>query len=218
MTDQGPGVPQTPPPSSPPPEPARQPEPQPDPAPQPAPPGYVPPAPAATVHPVQWVQPPAPPAYGATAPSGFTAPYSAAPVPGYAPPARAALPRVLGAVSFVLSLLGTVVIPIIAGVAAWRIGTTLGNDGIQTFFDDPTRFDVLIPVRGDVLMAEIAFWCGTVLGLWAIAQGIVAVVTRRGRAFGVAAIVIAAIGPFAYYLVLIISLGIGAAASVPPNA
>ncbi|MDL9980702.1 hypothetical protein [Microbacterium candidum] len=217
MTDQGPGAPQTPPPSSPNPGPAPQSEPEPHPAPQPAPPAPVPPAPG---QPAPWAQPgpPAPPAYGTPAPSGFAAPYAAPPVPGYAPPAQPPLPRVLGAVSFVLSLVATVVVPIIAGVAAWRIGTTLGNDGIQTFFDDPTRFDMLIPVRGDVLMAEIAFWCGTVLGLWAIAQGIVAVVTRRGRAFGVAAIVIAAIGPFAYYLVLIITLGVSAAASVPPNA
>ena len=56
----------------------------------------------------------------------------------------------------------------------------------------------LSPVREWVLLGEIAFWGGTVLGIWAIVQGIVAVAKRRGLGTGIAAIVVAVVAIFIF--------------------
>jgi hypothetical protein len=61
-------------------------------------------------------------------------------------------------------------------------------------------WSTLAPVRDWVLVGEVAFWAGTVLGVWAIIQGIVAVVKNSGRGWGIVAIVIGAIGPIAFLL------------------
>lgn len=47
---------------------------------------------------------------------------------------------------------------------------------------------------------------GTVLGLWALIQGIVAAVTARGRAFGVLAIILAVVGPIALGIVASVAI------------
>ncbi len=57
---------------------------------------------------------------------------------------------------------------------------------------------LLSPVRGLVLWAEIGFWAGTALGIWALAQGIVAIATKRGGGAGIAAVVLAALGPVVF--------------------
>lgn len=161
-----------------------------------------------------------PPAFGAPAPQpGFAAPYVVPPAPGFAaqPPPRAS--RTLGAIAFALSIVAVLVAPIVAAVAGWRIGLGVGYEGLIAFSDDPTgSLSSLTPVRGDVLMAETAFWVGTVVGVWAIVQGIVATALGRGRVFGVIAIVLAAIGPFLYFFLLLVLLGAGSAGSIPPNA
>jgi hypothetical protein len=59
-------------------------------------------------------------------------------------------------------------------------------------------WSILTPVRDWVLMGEIAFWAGTAIGIWALVQGIVAIATRRGRGAGIAAVVIAAVGPLIF--------------------
>ena len=59
-------------------------------------------------------------------------------------------------------------------------------------------WSILTPVRDWVLLGEIAFWAGTVLGTWALVQGIVAIVKDRGRGWGIAAVVLAVIGPIAF--------------------
>jgi hypothetical protein len=53
-------------------------------------------------------------------------------------------------------------------------------------------------VREWVLLGEIAFWAGTVLGIWAIVQGIVAIAKRRGLGTGIAAVVVAVVGFFIF--------------------
>ncbi|MGB4777252.1 hypothetical protein, partial [Microbacterium sp.] len=78
---------------------------------------------------------------------------------------------------------------------------------------------LLSPVRGLVLWAEIGFWAGTVLGLWALVQGIVAIATARGggkgRGQGIAAVIVAALGPvvFAAVVAVTVSAGVAAGAS-----
>ncbi|GAA4352186.1 hypothetical protein [Microbacterium rhizosphaerae] len=184
----------------------------PPPAPQPVPMPY-----PNTRQPV-YGQPPAD-AYGRP----FAAPYTAPPAPGYRPrQPRPAGSRTLGAVAFILSLLAAVVAPIVASFAGWGIGAGVGAQQLsalsETNASTSAMLAALTPVRGEVLVAEIAFWAGMILGIWAIVQGIVAIATRRGRGFGIAAVIVAAIGPFAYFVLLLIFLGLGAAGAVPPNA
>jgi hypothetical protein len=153
----------------------------------------------------------------------FAAPYATPPVAGYQPrqPTPAG-PSALGAVAFILSLLAAVGAPIVVSFAAWGIGTGLGSQEFTTLTENSPSTSVLLaaltPVRGQVLAAEIAFWAGTILGIWAIIQGIVAIAKRRGRGFGIAAIVVAVIGPFVFFWLAVIFLGMGAAGAVPPNA
>lgn len=189
---------------------------------------------APTGGPVAWAPPSAPPfaqagapvraggyappqAYGP--PAGYVAGAGYAPPNGYAPapqgfdvapPPRAeSRSATAGVVAFVLSLIAALIAPVIGSVAAFQVGlgalTDLSFEG--TTFD----WSLLTPVRDSVLVAEIAFWIGTACGLWALAQGIFAAVTRRGRGLGVAAIVLAALGPVIFFTVLQIAFGVGAA-------
>ncbi len=115
----------------------------------------------------------------------------------------------LGVIAFALSLVAAVGTSIVAGVAAYRVGLGAG----RRLFDDAMvgSFDwsFLTPVRGDVLWAEIAFWTGTILGVWALVQGIIAIAKRRGRGFGIAAVVIACLGPVVFGVVVQILLAAG---------
>jgi len=153
----------------------------------------------------------APPAYvapggGYTAPpAGYTAAYMGAP-----PKASSAL----GLVSLLLALGATVVASLVASFFAMEIGRRLSANGnIDMLAYDPLTF--LSPARDVVLGAEITFWVATLLGTWALVQGIVAIAKRRGRGMGIAAVIIAAIGPFAFGIIawtmLAVGIGVGAA-------
>ncbi len=63
-----------------------------------------------------------------------------------------------------------------------------------------TGFDwrVLTPVRDLVLLGEVSFWAGTVVGIAAFVLGIVAVSRRAATGAGVAAIVLSVLGPFVF--------------------
>ncbi|MET0976319.1 MAG: hypothetical protein ABWX82_11680 [Leifsonia sp.] len=65
---------------------------------------------------------------------------------------------------------------------------------------------------GLVLVVLAHVLVGTALGLWAIIQGIVSVATRRGRGYGVAAIIIAVVAPIVSYVAFAVAAGIAAAA------
>lgn len=136
------------------------------------------------------------------------------PVGGYqVPPTAPPASRATGAAAFVAALIAAIVAPIVAAVMAYQIGAVLPNAriGIDSSFTDD--LSMLTPVRTQVLWAEIAFWCGTVLGTVAIVLGIIATAKRRGRGLGITAIVLAALGPFGFFLTVSVLLGIGAAAS-----
>jgi hypothetical protein len=172
-----------------------------------------------------------PPAYG---PPHVPSPPAYAPPAGYVRPAQGYGPYVpqqsspqasrdadrgagLGVSAFVLALIAAVGASIAGAVAAFRIGDGTGR-GIAL---QPTSTDfdwsILAPVREWVLLGEIAFWVGTVLGTWALVQGIVATVKNRGRGWGIAAIAVAVIGPVAFAIVLqvfaVFGLASGAAVS-----
>lgn len=190
------------------------------PAPQAAPPA----APAPPTPPAYGQTPPAPaaPAYGQTPPAApdYQAPPGAyqVPVGGYAAPTGAyAVPdttsapsKILGTVSLILALVATVVTPIVAAIAAYQIGRRVPEFSVNS--NDLDSLAILSPVRDQVLLAEISFWAGTVLGIAAIVIAIMAIVRRRGRGQGIAGLIIAAVGPGVFFVVLVIAMAVGSAA------
>jgi len=126
----------------------------------------------------------------------YTAPYTPAQHPQFAGAVThtASPSRTLGIVALVLALSALIVPALLGGIAGYGVGA-----GSGTAFENPMSltwdWSVLSPVRDQVLLGEIAFWMGTVLGTWAFIQGIVAIVTSRGRGFGIAGVVIAVVAP-----------------------
>ncbi|WP_228479925.1 DUF4064 domain-containing protein [Microbacterium abyssi] len=166
---------------------------------------------------------PPPSPYGSApvppAPSYQTPPGSyTAPVGGYSTPqgayqapvdVPAPRPATLGVLSFVLSLVAVAVAPIIAGIAGYEIGFRLPS--VATDVDAATSdLSFLSPVRDQVLLGEIGFWVGTLTGIVAIVLGIVAIAKRRGRVWGIIGLILAALGPVIFFVVLGIALGVGA--------
>ncbi len=172
-----------------------------------------------------------PVAPGGAAPSPFPAPHSVqalppgayrvpvggyqAPVGGYSAPPAPAPSRALGAMSLAAALIAALVTPAVAGVLALQIGLAVSADDLV---DPGGDFVIaaLSPVRLQTLWAEIMFWLGTALGLFGVIGGIVAVARRRGRGMGIAAIVIAALGPGIFFLAVTVMYGIGNGVATDP--
>jgi len=189
---------------------------QPAPVPPPAAPGYPAPpvAPPAYGAPQQFAQPAAS-VYQAP-PGAFSGPAGGYAGP-YAPATRPAGGSSLGRVALLLALLATVVLTIVGAVLAWQVGHGIGSSTDLTTLENRVSSDdlsILTPVRDLILWVEITTWTATALGIWALVQGIVAIAKRRGRGPGIAAVIIAALGPFVYglvgYIVFIIALGVAA--------
>ena len=143
----------------------------------------------------------------------FAAPHAAPPVGTLlTPPPAASRHRPLGAIGLVLALLAGVVASAVGGSAAFIVARGAGAEfiarGGQTF-----DWRVLSPVRDVVLLGEVAFWAGTVLGISALVIGIVATARNLGRGTGIAAIVVSALGPFVFGLLVFVALAAGATAS-----
>ena len=96
--------------------------------------------------------------------------------------------RRTGVIALVLALVAAVLPPLTGAITGYIIGSGMVSPATA---EQVASRSFLSPVRGWVLVAEIAFWVGTVLGLWALIQGIVAVARGRGRGTGVAAIIVA---------------------------
>ncbi len=154
--------------------------------------------------------PPAPPA-GST---GFAAPYAVPRHPqfGAALEAPAAPRRTLGLVAMCLGLAAALVPWIVAAVAAFQIGLGAGKGIAELPAQTQPDLSALSGVRDWVLLAEVAFWAGTALGVWALVQGIVAIVQRRGRAPGIVAIVAAALGAVLFAVATVVGIAAGASA------
>jgi len=164
---------------------------------------------------------PGPAAY----PASYAAPYTAPVSPEYA---GVVAPRgsgsvsgtALGVVAFVLALaaaVGATLLSAVAGFAAaegaMRHALGFTPEGLENVAPRDL-LALLTPVRDWVLWAEIGFWAGTALGIWALVQGIVAIAQRRGRPYGIAAVVIAGIGPIVYSTVVYLVILAGIAAGV----
>jgi len=104
----------------------------------------------------------------------------------------------LGLVALVLSLVATIGAGLFGAIASFSIGLGAGKGLAGLPMDGSWDWSILTPVRDWVLLGEVSFWVGTVIGIWALVQGIVATVTRRGRGAGIAAIAIAAVGPLVF--------------------
>lgn len=186
----------------------------------PAPSGAVPPPPIAPPYPT----PPSGPAYAtppaAVAPTAYSAPPGAyqVPVGGYTQPAGGyavpdTAPRksgLLGVLALLFSLVAAVVTPIVVGVATYEIGRRIPE--AATRVDDFDSLAWLSPARDQVLWAELSFWTGTILGIVAIVVGILAIVRKQGRGQGIAALIISAVGPVIFFLVVLVALTLGGAA------
>ena len=158
------------------------------------------------------------PAYGQYPPAG----YGVAGHPG--PPAPAAAParsRTRGLVALIVAIAAVVISVILsastgfaAAEGAMRHAVGISPEGLESFTEEQL-LALLSPVRDLVLWAEIGYWIGTVLGLAALALGITAIATRRGRGLGISAVVIAGVGPFVYAIVVgaVVLAGVGAGAS-----
>lgn len=116
----------------------------------------------------------------------------------------------LGATALVGALIAAIVAPIAAAIAGYRIGLGASREFTLRDIDDRFDWSVLAPVRDWVLIAEVSFWVGTVLGLWALIQGIVAIAKNRGRGAGIAALVLAILGPFVFGAAIYFTLVVGA--------
>lgn len=156
------------------------------------------------------IPPPVPPVPQAPPPGAYRVPVGGyqAPVGGYALPSPLRPSPATGAMSLVAALVAAIVAPVIAGVLALQIGLVVSMDELVSATGELV-IAALSPARTQTLWAEIMFWLGTALGLFAIVGGIIAVTRRRGRGMGIAAIVIAALGPGIFFLAVTLMYGVG---------
>ncbi|WP_368499274.1 hypothetical protein [Herbiconiux sp. A18JL235] len=117
-------------------------------------------------------------------------------------------PRTAGVVAFVMSLVvlvGTTLAVTLLCVAAADFIREAATGAVDVSRPTTSQLDTAAELRGEL---ATFLTLGTGFGLWALVQGIVAAVRRRGRAWGVAAIAISAAAPVVC-LVLYVALTIG---------
>ncbi len=169
------------------------------------------------------VYPPAAPGYSSApaypAATGYPAApgYPAATSPAY-PATTPEQSRTLGILALVLGFLAAVGATLLSAITGWaaaagamRHAVGLSPDSLEELTESQL-LALLSPVRDLVLWSEIGFWAGTAMGIAAIVLGIVAIVTRRGRGFGIAALIVAVVGSIVYGVVVFFAVVGGIAA------
>lgn len=128
-------------------------------------------------------------------------------------------PRTLGVVAVIVAsvaLLAGSILQYLAGVQLGGIGqyvdvALLVEEGKQIDASTlPEAAKRIVNTANTV--SVIAFIVWVLLVLWAIIQGIAAIVKRRGRAWGVAALIVVSVG----YFVVQVTYTVGLAAGVAP--
>lgn len=109
-------------------------------------------------------------------------------------------------------MIAGIVAPAVAGFAAFRVARGAGREFVARG-GQSVDWRLLSPVRDLVLVAEIAFWAGTALGIAAFILGIVAASVDRGRGAGIAAIVVSALAPIVFALLVGLALAAGVGTS-----
>lgn len=141
-------------------------------------------------------------------------PYAAASAPasagapswqGYEEPK--AKKKTLGVVAFVVAVLALVV----AVIGGYLFGAAFGgSDAFRQSIENggatPSDADIMaLTTSSSAVIGSVLFYLGTALGLWAIVQGIVAAITKRGRGWGVFAIILAVVAAIAFVVTILIA-------------
>lgn len=116
-----------------------------------------------------------------------------------APPA---LPKTLGVVAFIAALVVLVfalVLSVVAGLAFAPLAGQMITDGGTIDQSAISADDPGVAAFGALSMAF--FVGGTLLGLWALVQGLIATLKKRGRAFGIVAMALAVATPVISFVV-----------------
>lgn len=113
-----------------------------------------------------------------------------------------------------VALLVAVIALVVGVVGGFVLGNVLGSSGAMrgvldgsTTGADPQQLSRDLAndpgVRSQLTLGSVLMGAGTLFGLWAIVQGIIAIATKRGRGWGVVALilaVVAAIVAFSVYI------------------
>jgi hypothetical protein len=128
----------------------------------------------------------------------------------YAGPAAPS--RTLGVVAFVAGLVVMVGSPILSIVTGSLLGHILpaGAGFAAGFAAGSNSSNPEGAITGLLILVQLLFGSG--LGIWALVQGIVAVRLRRGRSWGIVAIVLAAVAPILSFIVYIVAIAIAQSA------
>jgi len=142
---------------------------------------------------------PQPPAPSQQSPFAASSHVPSAAVFHNAPPA---LPKTLGVVAFIVSLVVLVfalVLSVVAGLAFAPLAGQMITDGGTIDQSAISSDDPGVAAFG--VLAVAYFLGGTVLGLWALVQGMIATMKKRGRAFGIVAMSLAVATPVISFVV-----------------
>ncbi|WIE71966.1 hypothetical protein [Curtobacterium sp. MCJR17_020] len=143
-------------------------------------------------------------------------PYAAAPASSGSPAWQSyeepkAKKKTLGVIAFVVGL-AALVVGVIGGYLFGQAfgGSDAFRDSMENSGATPSDSQITeLMTSSSAVTGSLMFYLGTALGLWAIVQGIIAAVTKRGRAWGVFAIVLAVVAVIAFA----IAIGIAAVAA-----
>lgn len=129
--------------------------------------------------------------------------------------------KTVGIVAFVLGLLALV----LGVVGGYILGSAISSSGVvdqltqngsTTLTPDQMQNEVMSDpeVRSQLLGGFAVIGIAAVLGLWALVQGIIAAVTKRGRGWGIFAIVLAVVATIATFVTYV---GVATAAAMGAN-
>ncbi|PZO59181.1 MAG: hypothetical protein DI639_09960 [Leifsonia xyli] len=132
-------------------------------------------------------------------------PYAAAPASSGSPAWQSyeepkAKKKTLGVVAFVVGL-AALVVGVIGGYLFGQAfgGSEAFRDSMENSGATPSDSQITeLMTSSAAVTGSLMFYLGTALGLWAIVQGIIAAVTKRGRAWGVVAIILAVVAVIAF--------------------
>lgn len=127
--------------------------------------------------------------------------------------------RTLGVVAFVVAVIALVAGSVLQFVAGLQLGAIAQYVDVGVLVQQGKQIDpATLPdaakqiVNTANTISVIAFILWLLLSLWAIIQAIAAVVQRRGRAWGVTALIVATVG----YFIVQVAYTVGLAISVAP--